>query len=87
MCGTGGFCINGKQAYIDGRLVGFNRLYDIFDRFYEAGKTPCNTTGKELLDEFRFCNYIPFGMEKDYIEVLLREYGIYWSEKNQRDKH
>ncbi|GBE57001.1 MAG TPA: hypothetical protein ENH13_07425 [Euryarchaeota archaeon] len=87
MCGTGGFCINGKQAYIGGRLVGLNRLYDIFDRFYKAGKDPHDTSGKELLDEFSLCNNVPSGMEKGYIEVLLREYGIYWSEKNQRDKH
>ncbi|GBE18939.1 hypothetical protein BMS3Abin16_01549 [archaeon BMS3Abin16] len=87
MCGTGGFCINGKQANVGGKFVGLNRLHDIFDRFYDAGKTPQDISGDELLDEFRFCNYIPSSMEEDYIKLILKEYRIYWSEKNQRDKH
>ncbi len=87
MCGTGGFCINGKQIYIGGNLVGLNRLYDIFDRFYGAGKAPQDITGEELLNEFRFCNYIPSSMEEDYIKLILKEYRIYWSEKNHKNGH
>ncbi len=43
MCGTSGFCINGKAIYIGGKMVGLNKMYYIFEELYESGKRPENT--------------------------------------------
>ncbi len=76
MCGPcgSGTCINGRQVYIKGRLVGINRLYDIFEDLYKEGKRPGNITGTELLEEVSYCNSPPEGLEKEYTEVLMREF-------------
>ena len=77
MCGTGGFCINGKAIYISGKTVGLNKMYDIFEELYESGKRPENISGNELLEKLSFCNYIPPGLEKEYEEAVTNEYRIY----------
>lgn len=79
MCGPcgAGACINGRQAYIKGRLVGINRLYDTLEELYKEGKRPGDITGAELLEAVSYCNYVPEGLEVGYMEVLTREFEAF----------
>jgi hypothetical protein len=80
MCGPygAGACINGRQVYIRGRLVGINRLYDTLEELYKEGKRPGDITGAELLESVSYCNYVPDGLEKEYMEVLIREFDSFY---------
>lgn len=82
MCGTSG-CVNDKMVCIGRDLVGLNRLYDVFEEKYKAGKKPENLSGEELLEAIRFYNYVPPGSEQAYKEALLKEYQIYCQEKRE----
>jgi hypothetical protein len=83
MCGNNA-CVNGKMVYINGKPVGLNRLYDVFEHLYESGKRPGDTAGAEILSEIAHYTYVPRGLEKPYEEALLREYQTYYNEKEVR---
>lgn len=69
------------MVYIGGRLVGLNRLYEVFDELYNSGKRPEDLSVDELLEMIEFYNYIPPGLEEEYKKALLKEYRIYCQEK------
>ncbi len=87
MCGTygTGACVNGKAICISGKFVGLNRMYDVFEKLYNSGRRE-DVSGKEIIAELSFYNYIPLGAENEYEEAVLKEYRIFCKEKGGEKK-
>jgi uncharacterized metal-binding protein len=71
-CGSG---IPVQKVQINGQEVTLIALPLIFKQLHEAGKSPSDVTGKELLESVKVYNPIPAGEEETYRAVLLQEYA------------
>lgn len=77
-CGSG---IPIQELVIDGQKVTLVALPLIFEQFLEAHKMPSDGTARELLETVKVYNAVPQGAEETYAETLLREYSVYWNQK------
>jgi uncharacterized metal-binding protein len=71
-CGSG---IPVQKVHINDREVTLIALPLIFQQLHEAGRTPSETVGRELLDMLRIYNPIPTGEDEQYQTTLLQEYS------------
>jgi uncharacterized metal-binding protein len=80
-CGSG---IPVQEVEINGEKVTLIALPLIFKQFQEAGKSPADLIGQDLLDTVRIYNPIPEGTDEKYLAVLLKEYASFYDmEKNR----
>ena len=73
-CGSG---IPVQKVAVNGQTVALVALPLIFQQFHGADKAPGETTACELLDAVKVYNPIPEDASSAYVEMLLREYGIF----------
>jgi uncharacterized metal-binding protein len=73
-CGSG---IPIQKVAVNGQTVTLLALPLIFQQFRDAGKAPGEATAREMLDVVKVYNPIPEGTSPAYVEMLLREYGIF----------
>lgn len=67
-------------------LIGLVGLDEVFQKFFDMGKSPDGSLKDELLCEAKKQNYIPVGTEKDYKDALLKEYESFYTRKRKREK-
>ncbi len=73
-CGSG---IPVQEIQVDGHTVTIVGLPLIFAKLHTDGKTPSNSTERELLEMVRIYNPIPDGDEEIYAVALLSEYQAF----------
>ena len=73
-CGSG---IPIQKVEINGQTITLVALPLIFERLYQAGKTPSNGTLVELMETVKIYNPILADDEPAFAEVLAREYSAY----------
>ncbi len=73
-CGSG---IPIQKVEVNGQTVTLVALPLIFERLYQAGKTPSNGTLNELMETVKIYNPIPAEEEPAYTAALEREYSAY----------
>lgn len=71
-CGSG---IPVQDVMINGEKVTLIALPLIFEQFREAGKSPSDAIGRDLLDTVKIYNPIPDEADEKYLAVLLQEYA------------
>lgn len=77
-CGSG---IPVRKVVVEGQEVTFIALPLIFEQLHAAGKAPCDSAARELLETARIYNPIPAELEGAYQAALLRDYAAYCAEK------
>lgn len=77
-CGSG---IPVRKLVISGQEITVLALPLIFEQFQTAGKQPPDVTARELLETVKIYNPIPIELEEEYAAILLREYSVYFAEK------
>jgi uncharacterized metal-binding protein len=77
-CGSG---IPVQKVAISGVEVTLIALPALFQQYHEAGKLPTDETASALLEQVKIYNPVPNESEIDYIEMLQREYGAFYNEK------
>jgi uncharacterized metal-binding protein len=77
-CGSG---IPVQKVVISGVEVTLIALPALFQQYHEAGKLPTDETASALLEQVKIYNPVPNESEIDYIEMLQREYGAFYNEK------
>ena len=53
----------------------------MFESLYQAGRTPADDLGRELVVQAGEHNYIPSSAEHEFAAALSREYRSYWEQK------
>jgi uncharacterized metal-binding protein len=77
-CGSG---IPIQKVIIAGQEVTLVGLPLIFEQFRDAGKTPCETTVRELMENVKIYNPIPVDAESNYTNAIASEYAAFWEQK------
>ena len=54
-------------------------LDEVFQEYFDKGKTPDEIVGMEMINDLRKRNFIPEDVEDLYDEALLDEYRVYFS--------
>ncbi len=85
----GGACCSGKPTQVTfievrGSKVGMVGLEQVFEQFYQAGRTQDAALEKELVEQARVYNYIAPGSEEAYQWALLRAYRAYVRGRERR---
>jgi non-homologous end joining protein Ku len=58
-------------------------LDDVFQEYFDKGKTPDEIVSMEMINDLRKQNFIPEDVEDLYDEALLDEYGVYFSTRKK----
>ena len=78
-CGSG---IPVQEIQIDGHAVTIVALPLIFAKLLADGKTPSNSTERDLLEMVRIYNPIPVGEDEVYTKALLDAYQLYYQQQD-----
>ncbi len=76
-CGSG---IPVQTVHIEGESITLIALPVLFEQFREADKRPSPETIAELLEQVRIYNAVPPEAESAYLEMLAREYALFYDE-------
>jgi non-homologous end joining protein Ku len=58
-------------------------LDDVFQEYFDKGKTPDEIVSMAMINDLRKQNFIPEDVEDLYDEALLDEYGVYFSTRKK----
>lgn len=61
-------------------------LDDVFQEYFDKGKTPDEIVGFEMTNNVRKQNFIPEDVEDLYDEALLNEYKVYFNGRKEDRK-
>ena len=75
-----------KPILVGKYLIGLVGLDEIFEKLYQMGKKPDESSKQDLLNNTKKYNYIPEGVEKKYEQALLREYKSFYERKEKGEK-
>lgn len=70
-----------RQIVVGHFPTGLNGLDEIFESLYQAGRSPDDGLGSELVSHVGQHNYVPPSAEADFATALLREYRSYCEQK------
>lgn len=59
---------------------------DVFQEYFDKGKTPDEIVGFEMTNNVRKQNFIPEDVEDLYDEALLNEYKVYFNGRKEDRK-
>jgi len=71
-CYSGPAIVGSRDVIIEGSIVGIKGLDEAFRKFRDAGKTPDDLTGYELLETLEMMNRIDESKIEAYREAILR---------------
>jgi len=67
-------------------LIGLIGLDEIFQKLYQTGRKPDESSKQYILSETKKQNYIPKGIEEKYEQALLREYKSFYISKEKGEE-
>ncbi|MBP7070557.1 MAG: hypothetical protein KBA97_05750 [Methanothrix sp.] len=72
-----------RQIKVGNCFMEIKGLNDLFQEYFDKGKTPDEIVGMEMINDLRKQNFIPEDVEDLYDEALLDEYGVYFSTRKK----
>lgn len=72
-----------RQIKVGKCFMEIKGLDDIFQEYYDKGKTPDEIVGIEMINDVRKQNFIPEDVEDLYDEALLKEYKVYFNARKE----
>jgi len=67
------------QVKVGNCFMEIKGLDDVFQEYFNKGKTPDEIAGIEMINDIKKQNFIPEDAEDLYNEALLKEYKIYFN--------
>jgi len=70
-----------RQIKVGNCFMEIKGLDDVFQEYFDKGKTPDEIVGMEMINDLRKQNFIPEDAEDLYVVVRFEEYKTYYSAK------
>lgn len=80
-CGSG---VPVQDIWVVGEKVTVVALPLIFQQLIEAGKSPAECTGREILETVQIYNQLPAGSEEAWASALRQAYAAFWKQQETR---